>query len=592
MRKSTILLSIISVFFIVGNSYGEKNTHNPPNCYIGEIDVSVLPCNEAGNFYVLIDFEYENVGEQGFSVLGNGNDYGDFEYEDLPVEIGPLAGDGVTVYEFIVKDNENPDCSNWTGIDPVDCNGGGGGECNIWDLVVDDNPCNDDGFFTVYLDFEYENVSEDGFKLFVNDDFLGMHEYEDLPLQEVGPLEGDGETVYHFFVRDIVHEGCAEDEDLGPIDCEGAGGDECDLSDMEVEVLPCNEEGYFSVEVDFEYENTSDAFHLWVNNETWADYSYASLPVTVGPFEGDGETVWFFVAADVVHDDCAINTHIEPVDCEGGSGDCSIDDVEATVLPCNEEGDFYVLLDFEYDNIGELGFSVVGNGNDYGDFEYEDLPVEIGPLAGDGVTVYEFEARDNVFEDCYDWTEIDPVDCSSAPMLGNLITEIISCESGQFSMQVDFNVIGSLSGQFTIAGNGQDYGTYSYSQLPVILGPMNVNGETSFYFVVRDQGTIPYGNWNRLTPFTCETLGMDETETIKNYSVHYNHIDHSLVVRYNGSGSGSAIATVTDMYGRKITSGQVSGTESHITLPDMFSGAAVWIIVSGNERYRGKVIVN
>ncbi len=593
MRNPSVFLSILAVFFVSMNGYAIKNAYNPPNCYIGEIDAAVLPCNEAGDFFVLLDFEYENVGEQGFSVLGNGNDYGDFEYDDLPVEIGPLAGDGVTVYEFIVKDNENPDCSNWTGIDPVDCNGGGSGECNIWDLLVDDNPCTDDGLFTVYLDFEYENVSEDGFKLFVNDDLLGMYDYQDLPLQEVGPFEGDGETEYHFFVRDIAYEDCAEDEDLGPIDCEGGGGgDECDLSDIEIEVLPCDEEGFFSVEIDFEYENTSEAFHLWVNNETWADYAYSSLPVTIGPFEGDGETVWFFVAADVVYDDCAINTHIEPVDCDGGGGgDCSIDDVEATILPCNEEGNFFVLLDFEYENGSELGFGVVGNGTDYGDFEYEDLPVEIGPLEGDGVTVYEFEARDNFFEDCYDWTEIEPVDCSSAPMLNNLTTEITSCEGGLFSMQVDFNAEGTLSGQFTITGNGQDYGTYSYSQLPVALGPMDTNGEASFYFIVRDQGTMPYGNWNRLVPFTCETLGMDETGASKDYAVHYNHLDHSLVVRYTGPGSGSALARVTDMYGRNMASGNVSGSKSHIMLPGAFSGAAVWIIVSGKEQYRGKVII-
>lgn len=590
MKKLYRLYSILIIILFSGYSNADTRSLDPPTCWIGDVEATVLPCNEAGNFFVELDFEYENVSDN-FKVQGNGTVYGIFPYTELPVTIGPLAGDGVTAYEFIVRDMGNPDCSNWTGIDPVDCNGGGGGECSIWDLYVEENPCNDEGMFTVYLDFEYENVSGDGFKLFVNDELLGMHPYTDLPLMEAGPFEGDGETVYHFFVRDIAHAECSDAVDFGPIDCEGGGGGECDLSDMEVEVLPCNDDGYFMVEVDFEYGNTSEGFLLWVNNTIWDDFSYDDLPVTVGPLEGDGETTWYFAAADMGHDDCATNTAIDPVDCGGGGGgDCSIDDVEATVLPCNESGDFFVLLDFEYEDVGDLGFSLVGNGNDYGDFEYEELPIEIGPLEGDGVTVYEFEARDNVFEDCFDWTEIDPVDCSSAPMLNNLTTEVMSCDDDLFQLQVDFQVEGNVSGDFTISGNGTDYGTFSYSQLPVVLGPLGADGETSYYFIVRDQGQVPFGNWNRLTPFTCADMGLGEATGPEKYNVFYNRASHSIVVECDQAPA-AASARIVDMQGRQVATGQLHGSETHIPLPEAFSGAAVWIIVSGKDQYRGKLII-
>lgn len=570
--------------------YPSSLAETPPTCYIGDIEATVLPCDEAGNFSVLIDFEYENVGDN-FKVQGNGTVYGIFLYTELPVTIGPLEGDGVTIYEFVVRDMQHPDCTNWTEIDPVDCEGTGG-ECYIHDLIVDDNPCNDDGYFTVYLDFEYENVSEDGFKLYVNDDFLGIHDYEDLPLTEVGPFEGDGVTVYHFLVRDAVYEGCAEDEDLGPIDCDGGGGEECELDDMEVEVLPCNDDGFFMAEIDFEYENTSEAFHLWVNNEIWADYAYASLPVTVGPLEGDGETVWFFVAADVVHDNCATNTHIEPVDCEGGGGgDCSIHDVEATVLPCNEAGYFYVLLDFEYQNVGELGFKVVGNGTNYGNFEYGDLPVELGPLLGDGTTIYEFEARDKTYDDCYDYTEIDPVDCGSAPILNNLTTEIISCDNELFQMEVNFDITGSVSEGFSISGNGNDYGSFDYSQLPIVVGPLSADGITEYYFIVRDEGQVPYGNWNKLTPFTCEDMGLDENGLGSNFVVYFNHGKHTLVILNKEVTGGYAEIRVFDLYGRQIASKEILGSTTYLRLPETYAGTAVWMISSGTEKYRGKIIV-
>jgi len=47
-------------------------------------------------------------------VAGNGNEYGIFEYEDLPILIGPLEGDGVAVYEFVVFDLEFIGCTDRT----------------------------------------------------------------------------------------------------------------------------------------------------------------------------------------------------------------------------------------------------------------------------------------------------------------------------------------------------------------------------------------------------------------------------------------------------------------------------------------------
>jgi hypothetical protein len=503
--KNTFLFTVIAIILI---GLAPRSTLIAGDCEIGEIDVDVMPCDETGHFDVVLDFEYAHVGDNGFKVQGNGNVYGIFQYTDLPVTIGPLFGDGTTIYEFVVRDMDNPDCTNWTEIDPVDCEGTGG-DCSIWDLVVDDNPCMDDGFFTVYLDFEYENVGGDGFKLFVNDDLLGIHLYEDLPLTEVGPFEGDGETVYNFFVRDVAHAECNDSYPLGPIDCEGGGGDECDLWGLDVEVLPCNEEGYFMAEVGFEHENTSEAFLIWVNGIIFDDYGYDDLPVTVGPLEGDGETVYHFVVADVVNEDCATNTHIEPVDCEGTGGDCFIGDPEATVLPCNEDDHFFVLLDFEHEHAGEAGFRVVGNGNNYGNFEYEDLPVEIGPLYGDGSTVYEFVVIDNIFEDCTNWTAIDPVDCTSAPQMKELTTEIMTCDGDQFEVKINFvpeNVSGT---EFAVEYNSGVIGYYQYSDLPVTAGPFTTDGETFYYFIVRDLDEA-FGNWMKLTPFTCESLGLEE----------------------------------------------------------------------------------
>jgi len=150
-----------------------------------------------------------------------------------------------------------------------------------------------------------------------------------------------------------------------------------------------------------------------VNYELFGEFEYEQIPLeNIGPFLGDGETVYHFLVRDHQFEDCAEDLNFGPIECQGG-GECFIGQVNADVMPCNESGNFYVLLNFGYENVGEMGFRVQGNGNNYGNFEYEDLPIEIGPLTGDGITIYEFVAIDNQFEDCSNWTAIDPVDCDT-----------------------------------------------------------------------------------------------------------------------------------------------------------------------------------
>jgi hypothetical protein len=59
-------------------------------CHIYDLVATHSDCNN-GQFYVTINFQYSGVGNQGFKVQGNGNNYGTFEYANLPITLGPLA---------------------------------------------------------------------------------------------------------------------------------------------------------------------------------------------------------------------------------------------------------------------------------------------------------------------------------------------------------------------------------------------------------------------------------------------------------------------------------------------------------------------
>ncbi|MCF8236425.1 MAG: T9SS type A sorting domain-containing protein [Bacteroidales bacterium] len=314
---ATLTLLIISYLFL--------SIQSVEACQIGEVEAEVLPCNEAGQFSVLLDFSFEDVGAEGFRVQGSGNNYGSFEYDDLPLEIGPLDGDGNTVYEFVVIDNQIEDCSNWTAIDPVNC--GGVGECEIWDVWAEPQPCNEEGSFYVLLDFEYNNVGEEGFHVQGNGTNYGDFYYENLPL-EIGPLAGDGTTVYEFAVVDNQYVECSNWAEIDPVDCEGSGGD-CEIDDLEVEVQECNDEGMFYALLDFEFENVSEeGFKLYINDDLFESYDYDDLPVEAGPLEGNGETEYTFSVTDQFFEGCNAAETIGPVDCEEGENSSDINENE------------------------------------------------------------------------------------------------------------------------------------------------------------------------------------------------------------------------------------------------------------------------
>ena len=238
-------------------------------------------------------------------------------------------------------------------------------------------------------------------------------------------------------------------------------------------------------------------------------YEYEDLPIFIGPLLGDGTTVYEFVVTDIEFQDCSNWTAIDPVDCN--TLDCIIGDLETTILPCNEDDEFFVLLDFEYANTSD-GFSVQGNGTNYGNFLYASLPVEIGPLIADGETVYEFLVLDDVHEGCVEDTYIDPVNCDSLTQLINFSTMVVSCADEMYELQFDFEVVSAGEEGFVILGNGEDYGTYDYSELPVTIGPLETDGFTPYHFIALDRKNMQSGNWDKLIPFTCESLGINDVE--------------------------------------------------------------------------------
>jgi len=110
-------------FELVDTSFNADEWFECGSCYIYDVVAQAGECDSAGYFMVEIDFTVQNPQAAGFTVVGNGVTYGNFDYNQASYTIGPLAGDGITPYEFVVRDNEDNSCSDFYELGIVDCSG-------------------------------------------------------------------------------------------------------------------------------------------------------------------------------------------------------------------------------------------------------------------------------------------------------------------------------------------------------------------------------------------------------------------------------------------------------------------------------------
>ena len=370
-----------------------------PICELGGFETTLSPCNDStGNFFVTLDFEYANTATT-FTVAGNGTIYGTFNYTDLPLTLGPLAGDGSTNYEFVVTDSESPNCVLETVIGTVNCTM----DCELFTPVVDPIQCTSDSTFSLFVDFDFVNVSGPTFNMFADGSMVGTYNYADLPL-EIADFPSTGAAVVTLMVCDMTDPNCCAFTTFESLDCET----ECNIFGVTAEALTCDQ-GLFLVELNVEFQNPGPlGFQVFGNGTNYGNYSYSDLPITIGALEGDGVTEYEFVVADLTNTNCSNFTTIEAVNC---LDECVFDEVVATPLNCESDGEFMILLSFSTNNVSSEGYSVSGNGEDYGVFNY-DTNALVGPFQGDGTTIYEFILTDAVNQDCVGGVEVEAPLCA------------------------------------------------------------------------------------------------------------------------------------------------------------------------------------
>ena len=370
------------------------------SCEIIDLEVEPIRCNGDSCLVIELNFDHSGTSGMSFEVFDRVGLIGSYPYDSLPliIECFPISGED---FEFVkVCDNDNPDCCAAFEFRAVECDS----LCDIYDLVVEETPCDSNDQFSVVINFETENVS-DSFLLGGNGRSEGPFAYNNLPLT-FGPLDGDCDTEYEFVISDQEDNDCSESYQLGRICC----GDSCDIFDLVVEPSKCDSNEQFTVVLKFLYAGVSDSFYVEGNARNEGPFGYNELPLTLGPYDADCMTEYVFEVIDAEDDDCDAVIEIGRVCCEDS---CEITELKGRAIRCNGDSCVEITLDFEFMGTGST-FDVFDRNGKVGTYGYTMLPfltIPCYPISGEDFEFVKICDTDN--PNCCASVEFEALDCSS-----------------------------------------------------------------------------------------------------------------------------------------------------------------------------------
>lgn len=261
--------------------------------------------------------------------------------------------------------------------------------CEILSLNVVPQPCNDDGTFDILVGFDYLPANTvDSFLLTLSTGLEVEFALHDVPFT-IPSVSADAGEEIHVWLRSTFLT-CGADTTIIAPDC---SDDECRITGVTATPRPCNADGQFLIDLSFQAANTGSAgFFVFADGAISGPHSYSNAGVTVGPFPGNGTNIVDILILDISNPACYGYIEVGPINCD--DLDCAITELTAAASDCNDADEFFVELDFVPAGLHADSFTVRGNGVFYGTFDYDDLPIRLGPFGLNTPPVLEFLVRD------------------------------------------------------------------------------------------------------------------------------------------------------------------------------------------------------
>ena len=389
--------------------------------------------------------------------------------------------------------------------------------------------------------------------------------YADLPVT-AGPFAGDDVTVYELQVVDADSPNCVDFALFGPVDCII----NCQLSNLAAEPVICTSDSTYSLQLNFDYEDVGGVgFDVFAQGQFIGFFDYAELPLEIEDFPMLGSDIVQLTICDNDNPNCCASIIYEALDCDVG---CVIYEVTAEPFGC-DLGTYLVELDLEYQNPGTLGFQVFGDGNNYGNFSYDDLPITLGVFEGDGVTSYEFIVVDLTNPDCVNFTNIDPVDCINDCFISDGEAIQHDCVDDMFMVTLEFDYTNIGTNGFFVQGDGTNFGIFDYEDLPITIGPLAGDGSTHYEFEVVDMENQNCGHLIELGVVDCSVSSTENPLEVA-VNMRYDFVGEEVIILLEENLQEDAILEIYDaagalQYQGQMTTGQL---EARIAVPHFASG--------------------
>lgn len=228
-----------------------------------------------------------------------------------------------------------------------------------------------------------------------------------------------------------------------------------------------------------EFEQASDSFNVEGNGIDYGNYKYSTTPISLGVYEIDMGHEFTFAGTDLAGGECKVFNWTGPLNCQ-----CSISELVVQPVECLSDSTYSVKTNF--DAHGFESFDVVVQDSLVGHYEIHDLPIVLEVKDIDGPEIMEIFAVDR--PDCSAAFEIESNPCAEC-RFGEIITHIVDCTIDSFYVKLNLDHQADGLDSFHILLGGNDYGYFSYDDLPVVVGPLNRHIEIAWHLQVTDQNT-------------------------------------------------------------------------------------------------------
>ncbi len=545
-----------------------------PPCAIDEFVVTPMACNPNDQFMIQVDLSGTTL-DNPITIFVNGQIVEQYDPGDFPVMVGPYAGDGNTIYQISAQDSQIPDCTNSMSITAPQC------EpipvCEFTNLAITTGECTGDNLQSIIVDFDYSEINSGAFVVRINNNIHGQYGYNMLPLilNDI-PTFGNGTAIIE--ITDSEFPDCNIEGNFETINCSVVP--DCSITGLEVEVMECTGEDTYSLSVDFTHANAGSNFTITLGGTVIGPISYGNLPLTINNVANTDDLQQSITVCDNENPDCCQTLSYTETDCSISL--CNISEVSSERMDCNE-GMFMVMLDAAFINPGNAGFQISGNGANYGNFGYDDLPIMLGPFEGDGNRIYEFVMIDLEDSACSNFTTVAAYDCTNECVMGEVEFEVGNCQNNGMVPVTFFFASNNNSGSYTVSMNNTMISTLNYGNGPATI-MLDGTSLTPYNMTFADVGVESCTRSVPVGPFGCTLTANRETE-IPNVKVFVSEATERLNVEIPATNDLTVI-NVYNLNGQRVMQNKIgAGANSlQMNIADLNSNIYVVEIIQNQKR--------